>query len=252
MIRQLPLVVPFDPAQGRDDFQPAASNAVALAALDGWRDWPNGRLMLVGPEGSGKSHLARIWAAEAGATLCRAADLAAHDLPGLAARDRVAVEDCTALAGDPAGERALFHLHNLLAERPGSRLLLTARTPPRNWGLRLPDLVSRMQAMALVRIEAPDDALLAAVLAKLFSDRKTPVAPATIPYLVARMDRSLAAAHDLAARLDAMALAARRPVGPGMAGRILRATRAALPDDTPPEDARFPGEPPDDDTGAPE
>ncbi len=244
MIRQLPLVVPFAPAQGRADFHPAACNAVALAAVNGWRDWPRGRLMLVGPAGSGKTHLARIWATEAEAALCPATDLPGGDLPALAARTRVAVEDAAAVAGNPQAERALLHLHNLLAERPEARLLLTARTPPRDWGLHLPDLISRMQAVALVRIEAPDDTLLSSVLAKLFADRKTPVAPATIPYLVARMDRSLAAAHDLAARLDAMALAARRPVGPGMAARALHEAEAA-------GIAQPGGDPHDDDTGAP-
>jgi chromosomal replication initiation ATPase DnaA len=113
------------------------------------------------------------------------------------------VEDADHLA-DPADETALFHLHNLLGAQGGA-LLLTAAVPVRDWGLTLADLASRMQAIAVTRLDPPDDALLSAVLVKLFADRQITVAPALIPYLASRMDRSFAAARDLVARLDALA-----------------------------------------------
>ncbi|MGL6210519.1 MAG: chromosomal replication initiator DnaA, partial [Paracoccaceae bacterium] len=177
-----------------------------------WAEWPEGKLVLVGPEGSGKSHLAQVWAAEAGAVVVAARDLGG-DLPGLGVR--LVVED----ADRVVDEAALFHLHNLVV--PGGRLLITARVPPRDWGLGLPDLVSRMQAASLVRLAAPDDALLSAVLIKLFADRQVAVQPVLIEYLVRRMGRSLGVARDLVARLDALALARGSAVTRGLASEVL-------------------------------
>jgi len=219
MSRQLPLALPPLERHSRADFLMGASNRLALAAIDGWRDWPGGRMLLVGPRGSGKTHLARIWAGESGALPVRGADLSTADAGRLALAGAVIVEDAEALAGSDAAERAMFHLHNLLA--PAGRLLLTAPAPPRDWGLRLPDLLSRLQAAPLIRLEAPDDALLHGVLAKLFADRQIEPAPATLAFLVARMPRSLEAARRLVAEIDARALARRRPVGPRLAAEAL-------------------------------
>lgn len=203
----------------RDEFFVSPANALALAAVDGWRDWPGAKMLLVGPKGSGKTHLTQIWAVQTGAPVVAGAELAAQDLPGLAAGGAVAVEDAEAVAGRPDGEAALFHLHNLLGT--GGRLLLTATTPPRDWGLILPDLMSRMQAAPITRLEAPDDALLQAVLVKLFADRQISVPANLIPYLVARMPRSIGAARALVAALDARALAEGRPVTRTLAAQVL-------------------------------
>ena len=124
------------------------------------------------------------------------------------------------MAGDPRAETALFHLHNRLAERR-LPLLLTAAAPPRDWGLGLPDLLSRMQGTAVTRLEPPDDALLSAALVKLFADRQIAVPASLIPWLVARMDRSLASARTLVARLDAAALARGGPVTRQLAAELL-------------------------------
>lgn len=209
--RQLPLDLPLPAASGPADFLVTPANAAAVAAVEGWAAWPAGRLVLVGPEGSGKSHLARVWAERADAAVVAAADLGRADLPALAGRGRIAVDGAEAVAGAPAGERALLHLANLLGEA-GGRLLLTARQPPAAWGLGLADLASRLAASGLARLEAPDDALLAGVLVKLFADRQLAVTPAVIGYLLARMERSLAAAGGLVAGIDARALADRRRV----------------------------------------
>ncbi|HSF64791.1 MAG TPA: DnaA/Hda family protein [Paracoccaceae bacterium] len=222
MIRQLAFDLPYREARGREDFFVSPANALALAAVEGWRGWPGGRLVLCGPPGSGKTHLVQVWQATlpAPAAVVAGAALRAADLPALAAAGAVAVEDAAAVAGDPAAETALFHLHNLLAQG-GGHLLVTAATPPRDWGLTLPDLASRMQGAALARLEAPDDALLSAVLAKQFADRQIAISPALIPYLVARMDRSMAAARDLVARLDAAALARGQAVTRALAATVL-------------------------------
>lgn len=210
MIRQLAFDLPARTAWRREDFFVSPANAAALAALDDWRHWPGGKMVLTGPKGSGKTHLARLWAAETGAAVLPATALDEADLPALAALGAVAVEDAEALAGHPAREAALFHLHNLVT--PTGRLLVTAAQPPRDWALALPDLASRMQAAALARIEAPDDALLSAVLVKLFADRQLAVPPAVIPYMVQRMERSIDAARALVAALDARSLAEGRSI----------------------------------------
>ena len=219
MSRQLAFDLPLKQAQGREDFFVAPANALALATLDAPQGWPGRRMLLIGPEGAGKSHLAQIWADAEGALLLAATDLAEADIPTLATR-AVVLEDAEALAGNPEAEEALFHLYNL-AQAEGGTLLLTARMPPRDWGIVLPDLASRMQALASVKISPPDDALLAAVLVKLFNDRQLTVAPQLIDWLVTRMDRSLATARRLVAALDARALAEGRKISRQLAGEVL-------------------------------
>ncbi|MBL4926506.1 P-loop NTPase family protein [Fuscibacter oryzae] len=204
----------------RAGFFPSPANAGALAMIGDDAAWPGGKLLLVGPEGAGKTHLAHIWALNGGRIV------ASHDLPGLDLRSlgpRVAVEDAELIGGNRAAEEALFHLHNLIlsAAQPSGRLLITARTAPRDWNLHLPDLLSRMQATAIARLAPPDDALLAAVLVKLFADRQISVPPNLIPYLVARMERSIAAARNLVAQLDRLALAEGRGVTRQLAAEIL-------------------------------
>ncbi len=211
---------------GRADFFVTPSNARAVAMVEGWRDWPQGKLVLTGPRGAGKTHLARVWAAATGAQVCAATDLAAADLPALVRAGHVAVEDIDGIAGDPQGERALFHLHNMLAAA-GGRLLMTARAAPTRLRLTLPDLASRLQASAVVGLDPPDDALLQAVLVKLFADRQLEVSPPLIAYLLARMERSLAAAQDVVARLDARALAGHRRVSRALAAEVLSETPSA-------------------------
>ncbi|NEY91442.1 P-loop NTPase family protein [Tabrizicola oligotrophica] len=205
----------------RAGFFASPANAEAQAVLADWAHWPQNRLLLTGPEGAGKTHLAHIWAQEAGATLLMAAALPGLDPTSLP--PRLVVEEADAVAGRPAHEEALFHLLNHQAHS-GGHLLLTARRAPRDWGLGLPDLLSRLQSLAIARLDAPDDALLSAVLVKLFADRQIAVAPNLIPYLAARMDRSIAAARALVAALDARALALGRPVTRALAAELLDST----------------------------
>ena len=229
MSEQIPLQLPLRPARGRDSFFVAPSNAAALAAVEGWRNWPGGKLVLIGPEGAGKTHLAHVWAEDTGAEIVPAPRLAALPLPELAAIGAVVVEDGETLGQAPEGRRAaeeaLFHLHNLLAEG-GGRLMLTARCPVRDWGLGLPDLHSRLSAAPAVRIDLPDEALLQAILIKLFADRQLAVAPGLIGWLVMRMPRTPAAAGKLVEMLDTRALAEGRAVTRTMAQAALAALEA--------------------------
>jgi hypothetical protein len=162
---------------------------------------------VTGPAGSGKTHLAHVWAARSGAAILPAADLPGLD-PGSVTEDAaLAVEDVDRLAelGPDAAravEEALFHLCNRLA-LGGGALMISGRSAPAFWPLALPDLRSRLEAAPVAALEAPDDALLGAVLVKLFADRGIGVGPEVIRYLLARMDRSFEAAEALVARLDA-------------------------------------------------
>lgn len=219
MTRQLAFDLPHREARGRGDFFVSDSNRAALDAIDGWRDWPGRKFLLVGPEGAGKSHLAQVWADLSDAQIIAAEALGATDIPALAGGN-VALEDADRLAGDRAGEEALFHLHNLVLAEGGS-LLVTARDVPGRWGLGLPDLESRMAGAALMRIEPPDEALLSAVIVKLFADRQIDVSPRVVTWLTLRVERSFAAAQDAVARLDAAALAAGRKVSLDLAARVL-------------------------------
>lgn len=208
---QLAFKLPVTEAHRREDFFASPSNAAALQAAT----TPAQRLLIVGPPGAGKTHLAHIWARLTDAEIIPLHALPAR-LPDLAATASVVIDN----ADDPdRDEDALFHLYNLTAA--SGRLLLTATTPPRDWGLRLPDLLSRLQTMPLVRIAAPDDALLAAVLVKLFADRQITVPPNLIPFLTSRMERTIAAARSLVAALDARSLAAGRPVNRALAADLL-------------------------------
>jgi len=213
---QLTFDLPVRETRGREDFFVAPSNATAVAALDAWQDWPLGKLVLIGPEGAGKTHLSHVWMQMTGAVLIPANDLTTEGVPALG--NRVVVED----VDRGVDEAALFHLHNALAEVGGS-LLLTARTAPRDWGLGLPDLISRVSAASVARLEAPDDALLQAVILKQFADRQLTVSPELIDWLLARIERSFAAAHHAVDVLDSAALEKGRPVTRALAREILDA-----------------------------
>lgn len=217
--QQLSFDLPAIPALGRDDFFVSPSNAVAVATIESETSWPDGKLALCGPQGSGKTHLTHVWAAFSGATVLAARDLAGVDVP-LIAQGPVAVEDIPQIANDTAAQTTLFHLHNLILNE-GHALLLTGRTEPGLWGLDLPDLQSRVQACHVVTLALPDDALLTAVLAKLFNDRQITPKPDVIPFLVSQIERSFEAAASIVEQLDQTALTEGRTVSRPLAVRLI-------------------------------
>ena len=221
MAQQLSFDLPARQALGRDDFFVSPANHLALSLIEASASWPEDKLALTGPAGSGKTHLAHVWAAQCGARIMAARDLAKADIPALATGP-VAVEDVPDLAASPAGQEAMFHLHNLLRAQRMS-LLMTGRDVVPRWGLSLPDLASRVQAAQSLVLEPPDDMLLAAVLAKLFDDRQIQPKADVIPYLVAHMERSFAAAARIVDALDRMALTENRPLSRQLAMRLLAA-----------------------------
>jgi chromosomal replication initiation ATPase DnaA len=212
MARQLRLGLRRPPAYDRGAFVEGPSNAAARAALDAWPRWTAGALALIGPEGSGKTHLARAWARDAHALLL---DRAAPDLAAAAGRP-VLVED----VDQGVDEEALFHLINLAA-RDGAGLLMTARTRPAAWPAALPDLRSRLNALFLAEIEAPDDEVLGGVLRNFFRERNIRPSEDVYPYLLKRMERSIAGAREIVRRLDETEHPEIRPVSRTLARQIL-------------------------------
>ncbi|MEL6235545.1 MAG: chromosomal replication initiator DnaA [Pseudomonadota bacterium] len=215
------LILPFEtqPALGRDDFVEGPSNRAALAAIEGWRDWPGQRLALIGPPATGKSHLAAIWAGLTGAQTLAPDALEAADPTELAGAPLL-IEDADRLLEGAEGETALFHLLNAFAVT-GQPQLLTARTPPARWPVALPDLASRLSAIPLAQIAPPDDALLHDLLLKHFADRGVEPSEPLLAFMLRRMERSARAAAELVAQLDRAALAAKAPLSVPFARRAL-------------------------------
>ncbi|HYD07247.1 MAG TPA: DnaA/Hda family protein [Reyranella sp.] len=220
MVKQLTFDLALPPPTfAREDFVVSDGNREALAWLDRWPDWPAPALALNGPAGSGKTHLARIWAARAAAAVLDAADLedrSVADLTALAQANAAVLVD----HADRAPERALFHLYNLLRERRG-HLLLVAAEPPARWHIRLPDLASRLRAAAAVAVAPPDDELLGSIILKQLGDRQLHAGPGVVQYLVARMERSAEAARRVVAALDRRALSERREIDRRLAADVL-------------------------------
>lgn len=221
MTEQLKFDLTTRPALRREDFYVSPSNHVAVALIDGWRDWPGGKLMLKGPSGSGKTHLAHVWAEQSGARIISATDLPDVSV-GELAQASLCIEDAEAAAGDADAEAHMFHLHNLVLSE-GHALMVTTAQEPSLWGLQLPDLKSRMEGTQVVALSPPDDELLGAVLSKLFTDRQLSPNPDVVPYLVRHAPRSFAAAQAIVARLDDLALGTGKPMSREMARRTLAA-----------------------------
>ena len=214
--RQLALALPHAESFAREDFLAGASNKAALGLIERWPDWPDRMLALVGPEGAGKSHLAAIWAEIAGARRVSARALGETGLLGALATGALVVED----ASGALDERALFHLLNLVRQEEAF-VLITAQTAPASWRVELPDLASRLRAVPVVELSAPDDALLRAVMVKLFADRQLAVDEALIGYLATRIERSFAGARAAVEELDREALRLKRPVTRALAAELL-------------------------------
>jgi len=216
--RQLAFALPHAESFSPDDFLAGPSNADALHLIERWPDWPGRSVVLVGPEGAGKSHLAAIWADAAGARFLSARALGGAHLPATLATGALVVEDLSAEGFD---ERPLFHLLNLAREHDAF-VLLTARTPPAGWKVQIADLASRLRALPVVALASADDALLRAVLVKLFADRQVVVDENLVAYLLTRIERSVVAARRTVDLLDREGLRLQRPVTRALAAEVLR------------------------------
>lgn len=215
--RQLILDLAHRSALDREDFLISQSNEAAVELIDAAETWPHRALLLTGPQGSGKSHLANVFRLTHGADLVEAAALSEEAIGRLEAAGALVVED---LDRGIADERVLFHLLNM-GRQGGGLILMTSRLPPGQLPLTLPDLRSRARALPLAQIEAPDDFLLQAVLVKLFTDRQLTVEPGIVRFLATRMERSMQAANAVVSEIDRLALAMRRKVSKQLAQAAL-------------------------------
>jgi chromosomal replication initiation ATPase DnaA len=216
---QLVLELPLRQALGAEDFLVSQSNAAAVALVDSWPSWPYPALLVVGPQGSGKSHLAHVWRLKSGAPRIAACSLAETAVSELERARALVVEDIDRGIG---GERALFHILNL-AREGGFSLLLTSRSSPGEFTIGLPDLRSRLRALPLAMLGAPDDGLLKAVLVKLFADRQLSVDPHVVSFIALHMGRSMEAANRVVAAADRLSLAMQRKVTRTIAAEALAA-----------------------------
>jgi len=216
--RQLAFALPHAESLTRDNFLEGPANAAGLALVDSWPEWPNRIMLLVAPEGSGKSHLAAIWAEQAGARSTTARALIAAAVPGALATGALVLED---LRSSDFDERALFHLMNL-AREDGAFVLITAREPPSAFQIELRDLRSRLRAIPTVSLLPPDDQLFRALIVKFCADRQLAVDETVVSYLATRIERSYAAVRQAVELLDAEALRLGRPVTRALAAELLR------------------------------
>jgi chromosomal replication initiation ATPase DnaA len=220
--RQLALALDHAISFAREDFLEGPSNAKALALIDRWPDWPDRLAVLVGPEGSGKSHLAAIWAKMSGARILSAKLLGETDLPAAFATGALVVEDLEADGlQNLEQERALFHLINLAREERAD-VLFTARVAPTSFAIHIRDLGSRLRVLPVVSLAAPDDALLRSLIVKLAADRQLAVDEALVNYLANRIERSFASVRAAVALLDEEALRRHRPVTRALAAELFR------------------------------
>jgi chromosomal replication initiation ATPase DnaA len=216
--RQIPIPLGHQPVYDRDSFIIGEANRAALRLIENWPAWPAPVVILTGPPGSGKTHLAHIWKKMAGGRLIEAQQFARLDTS-------IAVTSPTAIDGidmDNIPETALFHLMNMAAEAAAT-LLLTSRTPVGDWQIGLADLNSRLRLAAPAELTAPDDALLRQVMVKLFTDRQLFIDKNVVDYLLLRMERSLASASRIVSALDQAALSAGRRITRPLAADVLEA-----------------------------
>lgn len=217
--QQLVFDLPHRSATGQEDFLVSGSNLTAVELTDAAAEWPNGAALVVGPAGSGKSHLAHVWQEKTGAVIVAAGSSDEAALRRAAETGAVVVEDVDRGIADPA---ALFHLLNIARQRRAF-VLVTSRKAAGELDIALPDLRSRVRALPVAMISAPDEALLNAVLIKLFADRQLHVEPGVVSYLMLRMERSMAAANAVVAEIDRLGLAMRRKVSKQLAQAALEA-----------------------------
>lgn len=223
--RQLAFNLPHRPALGREDFWVAQSNEAAVAQVEAWPDWPGTGLAIVGPRGSGKTHLAHVFAQEAKCDLLDLADVSMHRLDDWVERGAVAF-DCPGAEVPEFDQEALFHLFNAM-KASGGHILIAATEPPARWPVALKDLQSRLATFSVAQLGPPDDALLGAVLMKHFSDRQLRLDPPVLNYLLTRMDRSLWAAGQIVAALDQASLEKKRKLSVALARGVLEAAHEA-------------------------
>lgn len=205
------------PALGAEDFIVSASNRLAVELVDAYPAWRDLAVVLVGPEGSGKTHLAHVWQLNSDAAIVSAGDITEAVMAEHARRRAIVIED---LDRGLADEHLLFHLLNQLRDL-GGHVLLTARNAPGAWEVAMPDLRSRARALPVVNIGEPDEGLLRAVLLKLLADRQLMASPPAVTHLARHMERSMSMALKIVEALDRRVWQSKQPVTRDLAREVL-------------------------------
>lgn len=222
-LTQLTFDLPHRAALGAEDFLVSDCNLAAVRLIDAWPEWPDRVQLLIGPAASGKTHLVRVWQGRSGAVALDPAHLGIALLDRLISGSTIVVEDADRATYD---EKTLFHLLNLAREKHFF-VLVTARVGPNRWDTALPDLASRLSAVPVTEIGAPDEALLRTVMLKHFADRQLDIDPKTLEFMALQVDRSLAAAAAAVEAVDRAALASGRKINRQLVTEALRATASA-------------------------
>jgi chromosomal replication initiation ATPase DnaA len=214
--RQLPLALPILERFEREDFLVGDANELAYATLEQWPDWPDPIMLLLGPPGSGKTHLASIWAKRAHAWSVVSTDISHRPAAELLSSTAVLIEDVDRGLPD---EAAFFHLLNIAREKK-CFVLLTARTPPGDWGIKTMDLLSRLRLAPRIDLREPDDALMAGLLVKFFVERQMVVDMQVVEFIRSRIDRSVASVRDFVDALNSESLARKKRITRNLAREL--------------------------------
>lgn len=217
--KQLTLDLAFRPAMGREDFMVGASNEAAVAFLDSYPEWTPQAAAIVGPHGSGKTHLGEVWRARSNAMRVEAEKLGEADVALIIQAGSGLIEDMPESGAIP-DETPLFHLLNA-ALQGRIFLLLTSRVPPASWPVATQDIVTRLRLVPVYRIMAPDDGLFAALILKLMADRQLTIAANAVRYALPRIERSFAAAARFVDMVERVALERRRAVTLGIVREVV-------------------------------
>lgn len=223
-LKQLVLDLPHREALGSEDFLVSSNNEAAVDLVDSWPEWTAKGAIVVGPTGSGKSHLTHVWRLKSGAETISGATINEHVIVLLRKHGAIAIEDIDKGISD---ERIFFHILNLLREK-GYALLVTSSIAPGDLKISLPDLRSRLVALPIVYIKPPDTELLKAVMIKLFSDRQLVVEPHVVNFLSLHMERSFEALRNIVEACDRLALSKQRNVTRAVAAEVLAAQANAI------------------------
>lgn len=204
------MVMPFASATSyhAEDFIRGDGNEQALDLIERWPDWPYSLVVVHGPKGSGKTHLAHVFAQRTHAQFIPPSRIGQATADQLLAGGHAWVIDGLEQV---KSEDALAQLINHARAR-GDYVLMTASVAPSQLQFSIKDLTSRLTALPEVALGEPDDTLLMGVLAKAFADRQLRVGPDILQYAVARLERSFEAAQRFAQQVDEASLASGRGV----------------------------------------
>ncbi len=209
----------------REDYYISSANSLAIRALDDWTARNETGFIIVGPKSSGKTHLASVWRNETGAEALKVDEVSSLNFASLAKEKFLVIENLNILSSFSKNEKKkveekILHLYNFFAAS-GSKILITATTPPRNWNIQIADLLSRLMALQITELSLPDDNLLAAIMAKQFADRQILVSTEVIGHATVRMERSFWFADKLVKALDSESMSIKKPISKKLVNHVI-------------------------------